>query len=319
MNELQGASRPPAPRVLFLGGLGRSGTTLLERILGGLPGAVPVGEVVHLWKRGVVADELCGCGEHFGCCPFWQAVGRQAFGGWDQVDVERVEQLRARVDRTRRIPVLMSSRLRRGTAAAVVEYSNVYRRVYEAAAAVAGGQVVIDSSKHASLAFCLSRAAGIDLRVVHVVRDSRAVAYSWTREVRRPEADNTDPGMTRYTPSTTAALWNGHNIAFDLLRLRGARVLLLRYEDLVADPTTSIRAVATFAGLEFPGAQATDLAQGSVYLDGSHTVAGNPMRFSTGWVRIRPDDAWRTHLGTSDRRRVTALTAPMLARYGYLR
>ncbi|HEY2794503.1 MAG TPA: sulfotransferase, partial [Micromonosporaceae bacterium] len=36
-------------RVVFLGGLGRSGTTLLERILGEVPGVCALGELVHLW------------------------------------------------------------------------------------------------------------------------------------------------------------------------------------------------------------------------------------------------------------------------------
>ncbi len=69
-------------RVLFLGGLGRSGTTLLERILGELPGVTPLGEVVHLWQRGIRADEKCGCGVRFAACPFWQRVGEHAFGGY---------------------------------------------------------------------------------------------------------------------------------------------------------------------------------------------------------------------------------------------
>ena len=49
--------------VLFLGGLGRSGTTLLERLLGQLSGVSPLGEVVHLWQRDLVDDERCGCGD----------------------------------------------------------------------------------------------------------------------------------------------------------------------------------------------------------------------------------------------------------------
>ena len=58
-----------------------------------------------------------------------------------------------------------------------------YARTYAAIAQVSGRRVVIDSSKHASLAFCLSTSPALDLRVVHVIRDSRAVAYSWSRVV----------------------------------------------------------------------------------------------------------------------------------------
>ena len=47
-------------RVLYLGGFGRSGSTLIERLLGELPGVCPVGELVHLWQRGVLAGERRG-------------------------------------------------------------------------------------------------------------------------------------------------------------------------------------------------------------------------------------------------------------------
>jgi hypothetical protein len=41
------------------------------------------------------------------------------------------------------------------------------------------------------------------------------------------------------------------------------------------------------------------------------------MRFATGSVAIRPDDRWRTAMPAGQRRAVTALTLPLLARYGY--
>ena len=100
--------------MLYLGGLGRSGSTLIERLIGQLPGVCPVGELVHLWERGITEGERCGCGEPFRECPFWQQVGKAAFGGWDEVEVSRVAALRARVDRNRFIPALARRHVRPG-------------------------------------------------------------------------------------------------------------------------------------------------------------------------------------------------------------
>jgi hypothetical protein len=61
------------------------------------------------------------------------------------------------------------------------------------------------------------------------------------------------------------------------------------------------------------------LSGDSAVLSPSHTVAGNPMRFRTGPITLRRDDAWRSKLPRARRLLVTALTAPLLARYGYLR
>jgi hypothetical protein len=303
-------------RVLFLGGLGRSGSTILERVLGELPRTTSVGELVHLWQRSVLDDESCGCGEPFSRCPFWQEVGARAFGGWTADLAHRMVRLHGRVDRSRYVPrLLLPGRLdpRRGE---LREYVDVFTRLYRAIAEVSGADVVVDSSKHPSLATCLRTAPGLDLRVVHVVRDSRGVAYSWTKEVRRPEAGEADL-MTQYSPSQSALLWTGHNVALSLLRLTGARTRLLRYEDFVADPAGTVVSVAGFAGLPTDGGPAF-LHGSSVELGRTHTVAGNPVRFRTGTMALRRDDDWRSLLPRRTRHLVGALTLPLLAGYGYL-
>jgi hypothetical protein len=303
--------------VLYLGGLGRSGTTVLERVVGELPGACSVGELVHLWQRGVLDDETCGCGRAFSECPFWTEVGERGFGGWSRSLAERMEQLRPRVDRTRFIPRLVLPRLLGRQDAELREYVETFLRLYRAISEVSDGAVIIDSSKHSSLAFCLRTEPAIDLRVVHVVRDSRGVAYSWTKEVRRPEAGSGDALMTRYSPTRSAALWMGHNAFFGLLRRLGTPTSRLRYEDFVAAPEAVLRQLAAFADVPLTGTPSF-LDGSTATLSPSHTVAGNPMRFRTGALQLRRDDAWRRELPRGRRWLVSALTAPMLARYGYL-
>ena len=300
-------------RVLYIGGLGRSGTTLLERILGELPGACALGEVVHLWDRDVRDDERCACGQRFSGCDFWRAVGGRAFGGWDRVDVEGLLALRAGVERTRYIPRLARWHLPGAYGARVERYARHYSQVYEAASAVSGCPVVIDSSKHSALAYCLRWSAEVDLRVVHMVRDSRGVAYSWTKTVPRPEAEGAE--MTRYAPGRAALLWNTHNAAFGLLRRIGVPVYRLRYEELLADPVRVVRELAEFAGLE--AGPLDYFGDGTVRLGTSHSAAGNPMRFATGDLPLRQDDAWRVALPPRQRRLVGLLTAPLLTAYGY--
>jgi Sulfotransferase family len=308
-------------RVLFLGGLGRSGTTLLERVLGELPGVCPLGEVVHLWQRDLRDGERCGCGEPFADCEFWTRVGKAAFGGWDGVDVDRVLHLQRAVERTRYIPWLAAPALPAAHRALVREYAGYYARLYRAAAEVAGARVVVDSSKHGALAYCLRWADDLDLRVVHVVRDSRGVAYSWTKRVARPEAGGAAE-MARYTPGRSALLWDAHNVAFGLLRHRGVPVHRLRYEELIANPRGTVHALARFAGLPESAVDLSFLgrdADGTEYahLRAGHSAAGNPMRFTVGRVPLRRDDAWREALGPRQRRLVAALTAPLLGVYGY--
>jgi hypothetical protein len=66
-------------KVLYIGGFGRSGSTLVERILGQLPGFCSAGEIVFLWQRGLIENQLCGRGATFSECDFWTRVGKTAW------------------------------------------------------------------------------------------------------------------------------------------------------------------------------------------------------------------------------------------------
>lgn len=317
---MAGRAGVPPLRVLFIGGLGRSGSTLLERILCELPDVCAMGEVVHLWQRGLVDDERCGCGEPFSRCPFWREVGDAAFGGWAAFDVAAFQALKDSVDRTRFVPALAGPALTADLRRRVADYDDVYRRLYEAARAVSGRTVLVDSSKHISLACCLRWSEAIDLRIVHVVRDARAVAYSWSKTVARPEAvEGSAEGthMARWSPGKTALHWNAQNLGFGALARRGVPTLRVRYEDFVRAPAATVREIAVFAGLGDSVRLPFD-GETAVRLSPNHQVAGNPMRFKTGRIEIRADEVWKTELGSGRRRLVTGLTLPVLARYGYL-
>jgi hypothetical protein len=320
-------------RVVFLGGLGRSGTTLLERMLGEVPGVCALGEVVHLWQRDIRDNESCGCGANFRDCGFWADIGERAFGGWDRVDIDAVLRLRARVERTRHIPALAVPRLARSRVSAIRTYADYYARVYRAAAEISGASVIVDSSKHSSLAYCL-RWSGLDLRVVHVVRDSRGVAYSWTKHIARPEAAGSgaraaeaDPvvvrprsdaeEMTRYSPGRSAVLWTAHNAAFGLLSRCGVPVQRIQYEHLISSPRATIASIAGFVGIKVGHDDLGFLTDDTVTLGTCHSAAGNPMRFLTGEIPLRRDDAWIGALPARQRRLVSAITAPMMGAYGY--
>ena len=315
---MEGRARP---RVVYIGGAGRSGSTLTERLLGQLPGVCTVGEVVYMCQRGIVEGNRCGCGEPFRRCAFWHDVLAAAFGGWDKVNVARVAELKAAVDRTRFIPWLLAPAVRPAFRRALDEYMSYNTKLYDAIAVVSGCGVVVDSSKNASFAFCLRACAGLELRVIHIVRDSRAVAYSWTRKVRRPEA-MVPSYLPTNAPARTAWNWSYQNGALELLARIGTPTLRVRYEDLVAAPEVTLARIAAFSGLAVGdhelGFVGSDGKRRWADLGVAHTASGNPMRFATGRIPIRIDDEWRTAMSAAQRATVTAVTLPLLMHYGYL-
>lgn len=303
-------------KVLYIGGFGRSGSTLVERVLGQLPGFCCAGELVFIWQRALLEDQLCGCGASFSECDFWARVGKVAFGGWDEVDPAEMLALQREVDRNRFIPSMVAPRFRPSAQAAMARYTAALSRLYRGIAEVSGARVVVDASKHASTAFLLRRVPGIDLRVVHLVRDSRGVAYSWTKQVKKPEVADGDAYMPVYSPARSGARWLSYNLLFDAL---GALddTMVLRYEAVLSDPREAVGRILAHAGETVAPEDLSFLGDGWVDLGVDHTVAGNPMRFHQGRLALRLDEAWTEKLARRDRALVSAITWPLQLRYGY--
>jgi hypothetical protein len=306
-------------RVVYIGGCGRSGSTLLARMMGEFPRFFSAGELRFVWQRGLVENQLCGCGTPFRDCPFWKTVGDEGFGGWDALDADEIAALERAVDRHRYIPFLIAPWLWPGYRSRLARYTGVLARLYKGLDHATRGAYIIDSTKDPPFAFLLRRVPGIELRVVHLVRDSRGVAFSWTKRVRKPEEVQTATYMNTYHPVEMGLRWVVYNLCFHLLERLAVPRLLTRYERLVTSPRAEIERIALHLGEELGEQQFSFLNGGGVDLGVHHTVSGNPMRFEQGTIPLRLDEEWRTRLNPRHKRLVSVFTLPLLVRYGYVR
>jgi hypothetical protein len=302
-------------KVLYIAGCGRSGSTILDNILGQVDGFASVGEIRYLWQRGIIDDRLCGCGEPFSSCPFWTDVMERAGTEVGTVEAGRVVGLLARGTRARHVPWLLRARKRPDRIRErLSELPDVLARVYDAVAATSGARVIVDSSKLPTYGELLRHVPGIDPFVVHLVRDPRATAFSWSRAKPLPARDG--GVMQRQTPLKSASLWMTWNASAEGFWGDGPRSFRVRYEDFIGDPRAVVERIVRLVGEEPADLPFTSPTE--VTLATTHGVAGNPSRFTTGTVTLRLDDAWREAMPPGDRRLVTAITAPLAYRYRYL-
>jgi len=297
--------------VLYIGGLGRSGSTLLERMLGQVDGVTTAGELVSFWERARDARSLCGCGRPIEQCAHWNKILAQG------IDITRGRALQRKVDRTRFLPFLLVPRLWPRFRRRLDEYVAALDTLYGAIADVTGADVIVDSSKRPSGPYVLHNSHTIDLRVVVMVRDSRGVAYSWTKH-RQTEPRSDAPQMHRLSATRTGLRWMWHNLVYEGCQIHSIATKRVFYEDLVHRPEETLRDVCAFAGIPL-APRATDfISSDSAELDlVGHTVTGNPIRFDLGRVLLTEDCEWESALPAAQRRSVTIVTAPLLAFYGY--
>lgn len=302
-------------KVVAIVGYTRSGSTLLDAILGQIPGFFSTGELHYLWERGLLEGRRCGCGRPIPACEVWSEILARAFDG-GVPDPRTVMRWQDRSVRTRHTLGLL--RGGRGTVdrEALRAYRTLLGRLYPAIAEVTGARVVVDSSKRPSDGAVLRLVDRVDPYVVHLVRDPRAVVYSWRR--RKPELDRDEGGsMPQQGVVRSAVEWTEQNAAAEALRRSAGprRSMLVRYEDFVDRPRSTVAAIARMVG-EGDAALPFD-DEVTVRLGPNHTVGGNPGRFTTGTTALRRDDEWRSRIERGDRATTTALTFPLLLRYGY--
>lgn len=285
-------------RILMIGGAGRSGSTLCDMLLGAAPGAVAVGESVAIWGYGVVENGLCSCGAPFLDCPFWSAVGKRAFGGWDAVVAQRYDGTEGEWPGVRR--VLRKRILGPRKTPMRTEVAGIRARLYGAIAEVSGCEVIVDSSKHPYFSYELSELEGFETRMVHLVRDPRATVFSWRR-----------PKLSPQPLRQASHRWLAVNVATELAWLARGRRLHIKYETLASRPGPTMQRLLRFAGL--PPAPLAELLRDHEH----HLIRGNPIRFERGERRIELDDEWRRAMPFRRKLAVTWRTWPLMVAYGY--
>ena len=288
-------------------------------MLAHVPGYVAVGELENIWARGFRDNQLCSCGSAFQSCDFWTEVTREAFGGYANVPRDAMSSLIKTRNRIRSIPPSQFRRLRTADFESDLgRFQDSLRKLHTAILAVSGAEVIVDSSKSPSYGFLLATMDDLLLSVIHLIRDSRAVAYSWQKVVRRPEVIDKAQYMGGFRPLATAKRWDVKNILSEALRTDAVSYTRMRYEDLTAHPAKTLKRALDIVDPRRAGLLSASLVDETVPLPRVyHTVSGNPIRLDRGDLRIRPDIEWHTGLGRRNKTLVTFLTVPLLLRYRY--
>lgn len=307
-------------KVIYIVGKGRSGSTLLDVALNSIPGFFSTGEIWRRWGGAVFEDYICGCGKTVENCVVWSDVFSQSLRltgtrFHEVVTSEIVLEWEKHTERWHKVPHLLARKTGAVESDSVVAKLKYFKTaVYRELGKKLGADVVVDSSKIPFLLGPLGLLSDIDGFIVHLVRDSRAVAYSW-RRTKMFLPDDTMP-MPTFGPAYSSISWNARNLLSEYVgRRHRDRYLRVRYEDFVVSPRETLESIVRLAG---GGQRKLPVeAERTLMIEPNHTIWGNKSRFHTGRTPLRRDTAWRDQMSRSEFLLVTSLTAPLLRRYGY--
>lgn len=272
------------PRVLYIAGYGRSGSTVLDVLLGAHQRTVSVGEMTYVARDWSLEGRGCACGKTYVRCPFWE--GALAQNG----EPGRAEQVIRAVEHRKSLFSLLSGRLplwqREG-------YRKQMRALFRHAARKGEAEIVVDSSKSARHAagrfWALREVAGLDVQVLHLVRDGRSTLRSvvekgsnWALEGHRKEKS--------FLAERTLLGWGlANSIAWGLGRALGrGRYLRVKFEDLLRAPEETLREIGDFMGVSLDSVVRKINHDEPVEV--GHNVGGNRVRLNRT-IRLQRDKA----------------------------
>lgn len=301
--------------LVYIMGHGYSGSTLLTFLLGSHPQIATIGElgIAPHTKSDTHPDEfLCSCHSPIRDCGFWQRVAREMaergypFDVWD-ADLEfraprgGISDVLLRA--VQRGPLLESAR---SLGLAVVpparhRLADLLSRIEslaEVVAGVKGCRTFLDSSKRPERAVYMRRIKSFDMRVIHLVRDGRAVSWSSMKNL----------GIG---PEAAADSWLTDNHGAEKARryFPRDRWMTLHHEEVCADPAGTLSRVYDFIGV--PAKNGVNDFRGY-----DHHIIGNRMRLSST-SEIRLDERWKTALTPGQMSLIDRKVASLNQRYGY--
>ena len=198
----QSTYRATVTKLVYIGGYGHSGSTLVEYLMTASPQVIACGEVESAAREGM-GKSRCTCGELTKDCPIWGAIIEASDpNAWTHQDL---------------------------ALALLRHVSDDYRGL-------------IDSSKtarhSAAVPFGLRRRLGRDFQLVHIVRDPRAICWSALKKAARKGHAHSKRAL-RCVLATLG--WWVANLACELFGwMHPDQYVRLRYEDVVRSPREAV-------------------------------------------------------------------------------
>lgn len=302
--------------ILYIASSGRSGSTLIDMLLGGHRRISSTGEFQNL-SHFAASNEDCTCGQKVVECPFWNQVvqiGYRKLGG----SVE-YEELLKKMDPMLRMEdigqvrdfaqkLLMVAGIRPPWWFSSIVVGSAHCKAIDNSyfwldniMEVDKSAIAIDSSKDVRRLKLYYLSNPRSLRVLHLVRDGRAVSAS---AIRRLGCSMTD----------AAEEWRQKNVKI-LAALRGmpkCNILFVRYEDFCAEPEQSLQRICSFLGIDF------DYRMMMLNKSKRHNIGGNPMRFRRDETTVKLDVQWKSQITESQLAEFDRVAGKLNRKLGYM-
>jgi len=304
---------PKKQKVLYILGYSRSGSTILNIMLGNIDSMFSAGEINNYLKSAWINDHYCSCGKTASECEFWPTV-KKSMEKSLQIDPTEIISISQKLENWRDLVRTRFSKTDESKARQE-KYDRFNSELITTISELQKKEWVVDASKSPVRLNYLVESNALDCSAVHIVRDPRGVCWSLMKATRK----NVEAGVQTDLPSvsyiaTIKSLYLNAALAERVKRKIPTKQLLVRYDDLTNSPTETIEAIGSM--LKTDTSSLLKLVESDESFQQEHNIAGNRLRMKRD-IKLRHEQSWKSELPTFQFFVITLLTLPLLLKYKF--
>ena len=255
-------------KIIYIAGSGRSGSTILESVLGNIDRTLSVGECNRFWERFYKAETYCGCGKKIEVCELWSQIHNrliERFPDYDIIDIKKRIQKINKFSNFKNLRSFIRSE-------DWTNFNEIIKFFYSQISKISGNKVIIDSSKSPNWVQYLSLLDFSEIKIIHLERKLEAVANSWKKTKVLNEFYDRKVLMPIKSNRQMLIYWFKRKLVISKMK-RNIDILEIAYEELCQNLGGTIKIIADYTGMDEP--------IGELVMPKNHGIAGNPVRNST--------------------------------------
>jgi hypothetical protein len=234
-------------KIYYIAGYSRSGSTLLDILIGSANETFSCGEICFLPENGIRDNEFCSCGKLVNDCIFW----KQVIHRWNKVRTfsnEEYINIYKKYFRNKRL-FLFLWRIYFPNVELIAFFEDT-KRLYKIIWQENHNKIIVDSSKSPYVLLMLKK-IGFNVTTIHIVRNLRGVLFSTSKFLESNPSDGVEKDIVPRSKANVILTWVLTN-SLIFLFAKGTNLLKISYDKLLSDPFTTLKA---FSHLTFSDPQ----------------------------------------------------------------
>ena len=248
--------------IIYIMGMGRSGTTILDIVISNSSNILSCGEVTHIFRDGFKRNSACACGEKISNCELWNSVSTE-------FSDDNIDSIQTTLDAIESHKSFFLSILNLHNSNTQSLYARINTKIFNNLNKKISATHIIDSSKYAGRALGLSKVFPNKIKIILLTRSPAGLYTSFKKQNNTEQIQKSTFQILLYYFYTLSC--------FKLVELKlKNKVFKLQYDEFINSPIETLSRIEKWAKIDL--SEPKNLISRNEELSIGHIVTGNRLR-----------------------------------------